>query len=248
MYYIGITVSKISSLASYWLLGQAKLKSALISLFSLSVCLSLVSCANSISTAENEPLANDYITTISNKIVIKNNLKEKVKFQKGNDSRAFSLRPQDNGIKLEGAKGQPLSTLTVDAKGKITIATSAGSILGHVSGNSNYWQLKDGEETKVLYFLRKQADGNYQLESTQDRPIYSINSRNDGFEIKTTKGESIYQVKVEDDRTILLDRDNNIILKTQSSLSPIAVACYGFSVLNRHQQTALAYAVSLMEK
>ena len=248
MYYIKTTVDKISSLANYWLLDRAKLKSTLISLFSLSICLSLVSCANSISTAEDEPLANDYVTTISNKIVIKNNLKEKVKFQKGNDSRAFSLRPQNNGIKLEGAQGQARSILTVDAKGKITIATSAGSILGHVSGNSNYWQLKDGEETKVLYFLRKQADGNYQLESTNDRLIYNIKSRDDGFEIETMKGESIYQVKVEDEQTILLDRDNNIILKTQSSLSPLAVACYGFTVLDRHQQTAFAYAVSLMEK
>ena len=239
---------KISLTPNCWSLNQAKLKSALISWFSLSICLSLVSCSNSISTAESEPLANDYITIRSNKVVVKNNLKERVKFIRGNDSRAFSLRPQDNGLKLEGTQGQPMSTLTVDAKGKITIATSAGSILGHVSGNSNYWQLEDGEETKVLYFLRKQADGNYQLESANNEQIYNIKNRDYGLEIETTKGKPIYKVKVEDNQTVLLDHDNNIIFKTQSSLSPLAVACYGFNVLDRHQQTAFAYAVSLMKE
>ena len=239
---------KFSPLANYWLSNQAKLKSALISLFSLSICLSLVSCSSSISTAENEPLINDYVATISNKVVIKDNLKEKVKFQKGNNLRAFALRPRENGLKLEGAQGQPISTLTVNADGKITIATSAGSILGHVSGNSNYWQLENGEQTKVLYFLRKQKGDNYQLESANNQQIYNIKSRDYGFEIETPKSKSVYQVKVENNKTVLLDRDNNVILKTQANLSPLAVACYGLGVLDKHQQTAFAYAVSLMEK
>ena len=239
---------EFSSYTNCWLSNRLKLRSALTIPLGLLLCLSLVSCGHSISNAEHEPLANDYVATISNKVVVKNNLKERVKFQKGNNSEAFTLKPKENGIKLEGAQGQALSNIKVDANGKITIETSAGFILGHVSGNSSYWQIEDGEQTRVLYFLRKQVGNNYQLESANNQQLYNIESRDYGFEIKTAKGEPVYQVKIEDDRTVLLDRDNNIVLKTQSSLSPLAIACYGLNALDRHQQTALAYAVSLMAK
>ena len=239
---------EFSSHINCWLSNHLKLRSALTISLGLLICLPLVSCGNSISTAEHEPLASDYVATISNKIVVKNNLKEKVKFQTANGSKAFTLKPRDNGIKLEGAQGQPLSNIKVDANGKIIIETSAGFILGHVSGNSSYWQIEDGEQTRVLYFLRKQVGNNYQLESANNRQLYNIESRDYGLEIKTAKGQSVYQIKVEDDRTVLLDRNNNVVLKTQSSLSPLAVACYGLDALDRYQQTALAYAISLMKK
>ena len=225
-----------------------KPKQLLISLISSPLCLFLISCGSSISTAENKPIKTDFVTTISNTVIIKNNLVEKVKFQKGNDIEIFSLRPKASGIKLEGAQGQAISNLTVDTNGKIKIETSAGSVLGYVSGNNSYWKLEDAEEISDLYILRKQADGDYQLESANPQQIYSIKSREYGFEIETPKNKSLYQVKREKDRLILQDADGNIVLKTKSNLPLLAIACYGFDVLDRSQQTALAYAVSLMKE
>ncbi len=225
-----------------------KPKQLLVSIFSLPLCLFLVSCASSISTAENEPLITDFVTTVSNKVVVKNNLVEKAKFQKGNDAEAFSLKPKDSGIKLEGSQGEAISNLTVDTNGKIKIETSAGFVLGYVSGNNSYWKLEDAEQISELYFLRKQAGGDYQLESANRQQIYSIKSREYGFEIETPKNKSLYQVKTKNNSIILQDANGNTVLKTKSNLPLLAVACYGFNVLDRSQQTALAYAISLMEE
>jgi hypothetical protein len=225
-----------------------KLNSALTSFIVLSLGLSLFGCKGSISKAENEPFVNDLATMVSDKVVVKNNLPEKIKFTKANNSETFFLKPKENGLKLEGIEGEAISNLTLDIHGKIQIETTTGLILGHVLSRDNYWKLEDAEQTQALYALSQEPDGDYSLKSPDNQEIYRVESRDYGFEVKNAQDKSVYTIKVKDNKAVLQDTNEHTVLETTSEFPLLAVACYGFDVLDQSQQTALAYAVSLMKQ
>jgi len=65
------------------------------------------------------------------------------------------------------------------------------------------------------------------------------------FEIELPPKQSIYKVKVKDEKISLRDKSDKTVLYTKSQLIPLAIACFSFDVLSREQQAALAYVVNL---
>ncbi len=106
--------------------------------------------------------------------------------------------------------------------------------------NMNNWLYKQEK-----YILKQHQAGIYQLQDRYNQDIYIVKIRGYGCDIETPTKQLVYQVKVQQDKTDLRDADENLVLSTQSQLSPIAFACFGFDVLSRKQQAALAYAVNL---
>ncbi|MDF5718013.1 MAG: hypothetical protein PUP93_30150, partial [Rhizonema sp. NSF051] len=75
--------------------------------------------------------------------------------------------------------------------------------------------------------------------------IYRIKQRNGGWEIESQDKKLLYTVKVKEGKTSLTDPSEKTIFSIKSDLSPLAFACFGFDVLTREQQAALAYAVNI---
>ena len=181
-------------------------------------------------------------------IIAQNNLTTKIKFKNSDGTEVFSLKPKYNGIKIENADDLEIARLTVDNNGKIKIKNPSDMTLGYVVSQNNSWKLKNANQTKTLFILRRQTDGHYNLDSGKDKAIYRIKRRNYGFEIETPQKLSLYKVKTKNNKLVLRDNNENIVIETSSNFSLIAMTCLGFDVLPQAQQIALAYALILAGK
>ena len=225
------------------------MKLKLLLIFSLVI---LFGCSQTVVQKES-PIANNTNSSASETVsnsqsTSQNNLATKVKFKLENGNEAFSLKPKEDGIKVEDAGGKEIARLTIDEQGKIKIKNAADKPLGYVISQDTYWKIENSEQTKELYILRQQGDGDYKLETGNDSQVYRIKRRDYGWEIETPQKESLYKVKVKDNKTVLRDKDEVTVIKTESDFPLLAVACFGFDVLSQEQQSALAYAVTLAGK
>lgn len=202
----------------------------------------LSSCNKTVDSTASNPVPQVPQTNNSQSVAVSN---ETIKFKQDGGKEAFSLKPEANGVKLVDGNDKELARLTVDSKQKVKIKNADDRVLGYVVTNNNGWKIEDAEQTKELYILRRQADGDYKLENGADQEIYRIKMREYGFEIESSTKQSLYKVKVKDGKISLRDKSEQTILYTKSQLTPTAIACFGFDVLTSEQQAALAYAVNL---
>ncbi|MBD2448392.1 hypothetical protein H6G76_14735 [Nostoc sp. FACHB-152] len=169
---------------------------------------------------------------------------DKIKFKTEGGSDLFSLKQQADGAKLVDGKEQELARIKADKSGKIKLKNSADKTLGYVVTKQDHWKVENPEQNKDLYILRKQNNGDYQLEDAAKKEIYQIKSRNDGLEILTPNNQLVYKIKVKEGKISLRNPSEKTIFSTKSGISSIAFACFGFDVMTREQQAALAYAVN----
>ncbi|MBW4641905.1 MAG: hypothetical protein KME23_02595 [Goleter apudmare HA4340-LM2] len=169
---------------------------------------------------------------------------DKIKFKTAGGSDLFSLKQQADGTKLVDGQNQELARIKTDKPGKIKIKNVSEKVLGYVVTAKGSWKLKNPEQNQDLYILRRQNDGDYKLEDAAKKEVYRIRASNDGLKIETPDKQLVYQVKVKGDKTSLRKASAQTIFYTKSGLTPIAFACFGFDVLTREQQAALAYAVN----
>ncbi|MEM8720529.1 MAG: hypothetical protein AAGE84_14695 [Cyanobacteria bacterium P01_G01_bin.39] len=216
----------------------------------ISILITLSSCKKAPVTDNNPAAINTPQSEVATKTPIinritQNNLASKVKFKLENGEEAFSLKPKENGIKIEDADGSEIARLTVDEQRKIKIKNAADKTLGYVVSKDKYWKIENSAQTEELYILRQQADGDYKLETEGNRQIYRIKRRDYGWEIETPQKESLYKVKAKENKIVLRDKNEATVIKTKSDIPLLAVACFGFDILTQKQQSALAYAIAL---
>jgi len=169
---------------------------------------------------------------------------DKIKFKTEGGSDLFALKQQGDGAKLVDGKEQELTRIKVDKPGKIKFKNAAEKTLGYVVIKQGSWKLENPEQNKELYILRKQNNGNYKLEDAANKEIYQIKSRDNGLEILNPSNQLVYKIKIKEGKTSLRTSSEKTVFSTKSGISPIAFACFGFDVLTREQQAALAYAVN----
>ena len=169
---------------------------------------------------------------------------ENIKFKLEGESAAFTLKFEKDGAKLVDANDQELARFKVDSQQKLKIKNSADQVLGYVVTKAGYWKLENAEQSKELYVLRRQADGDYKLEDGANKEIYRIKARDYGWEIETPTKKSIYKVKIKDNKLSLRNAADRTVFYTKSKFIPVAIACFGFDVLTQEQKAALAYTVN----
>ncbi|MBW4560736.1 MAG: hypothetical protein KME32_06165 [Mojavia pulchra JT2-VF2] len=171
----------------------------------------------------------------------------KIQFKTEGGSELFALKQEADGAKLVDGNNQELARIKADKSGKIKIKNASEKVLGYVVNQQGHWKLKNPEQTQDLYILRRQNDSDYKLEDASKKEIYRIKVGKNGVDIITPDNSLVYQVKVKNGKTSLRKASDKTIFYTKSGLSNIAFACFGFDVLTREQQAALAYAVNLTE-
>ena len=177
----------------------------------------------------------------------KNKKTQKVKFKRGDGSVAFYLQAKNNGAKMVDGNNEELAQLAVDPKQRVKMKNAAGEVIGYIVPGNGYWTIENPKQTREMYILRRQDDGDYKLEDGKSGAIYRIKAHNYGLEIETPEKQSLYKIEVKDKKITLRDAEDKTVLSTESGFSAIAVACFGFEKLNKAQQAALAYAVNLSE-
>jgi hypothetical protein len=175
------------------------------------------------------------------------NSPQNIKFKYRQGTEAFTIKPRENGAKLEAADGKKLARFTKAGSGKFKIKNATDGISGYVTIEPGVWTLKNLEDNKVLYILRSQKDGTYKLETAANKEIYQVQVKESGWEIKTTENGLIYKIKDKDKKISLTNSKDEVLIYTKANILPIVVACFGFDILTKEQQAALAYAVNLSE-
>ncbi len=207
----------------------------------------IISILFSVSCSKETKLPNKETQSIPPQSTIEHQLKvgEKIKFKTESGSELFAIKQQaDMMAKLIDSSNKEIAKFNREASGKIKIKNSTEQVLGYVVREKGYWKLEKSE--KDFYILRKEDDGDYKLEDFRKKEIYRIKQRNEGWEIESQDKKLLYKVKVKEGKTSLTDASEKTIFSTKSDLSPLAFACFGFDVLTREQQAALAYAVTIM--
>jgi|GEM_PF-6081443 len=169
---------------------------------------------------------------------------QKIKFRL-NGVKAFALKPEADGMKLVDSNKKDLAWFEVDNQQNITIKNSAERIIGYIISGKNNWQIKSLGNTEKTYILQQQGNSNYQFKNGTNQEIYKIKARKDGLAIETPNHQLLYQIQVKNGKVYLKNVSTQTVLSTNSQLMPIAIACFGFKVLSREQQAALAYAVKI---
>lgn len=170
---------------------------------------------------------------------------QKIKFKRDGGAKVFTLKPEADGVQLVDGNNKELARFEVDDGPKVKIKDKTDQVIGYVVLKNGNWQVKNADQTKELYILRRQDNRNYQLENGANKKIYEIKARDYGLEIETPNQQSLYQVKVKNGKISLMNASAQTVLYTKSQLTPIVIACFGFDVLSHEQQAALAYAVKL---
>ncbi|WP_413200087.1 hypothetical protein [Nostoc piscinale] len=169
--------------------------------------------------------------------------KIKIKTETGTD--LFELKPQADGAKLVDGKEQEIARIKSEKSGKLKFKNPADKTLGYVVTEKGSWKLENSSQNQDLYSLKKQSNGDYGLEDGGEKLVYQIKSNDKGIEILKPNKQLVYQIRIKEGKTALRNPSGKTVFYTKSSISPIAFACFGFDVLNREQQAALAYAVNL---
>lgn len=209
---------------------------------------SVAGCTGPTQTSDTPPAAVEPATPSSPNAPQSTNTKttlNTLKFKQGSGAEAFSLKVKADGAKLVDPANAELARITVDDGQKVKIKNAQDQPLGYVVKNGDHWKVEDAEQSKTLYVLRRQADGDYKLEDGQDQPIYRVKVRDYGFEIETPNKQSLYKVKVKEGKTSLRNAKDETMLSTKDAIAPIAFVAFGFDVLTPEQRAALAYAVNL---
>ncbi|MBD2438320.1 hypothetical protein [Nostoc sp. FACHB-110] len=211
--------------------------------FSISILLiaTILGCSNENKTPIEPQVSNSPIAVTAAKV---NNQTDKIKFKSETGADLFSLKQQADGAKLVDAKEQEIVKIKSEKSGKIKFKNPAEKTLGYVVIKQGYWKLENSGQNQELYILKKQPDGDYKLEDGTDKEIYQIKPRENGLEIFQANQQLIYKIKVKGGKTALVNPSEKTIFSTKANISPIAFACFGFDVLTREQQAALAYAVN----
>ncbi|ALF52130.1 hypothetical protein ACX27_03530 [Nostoc piscinale CENA21] len=168
--------------------------------------------------------------------------KIKIKTETGTD--LFELKQQEDGAKLVDGKEQEIARIKSEKSGKVKFKNPADKTLGYVVTEKGSWKL-ESSQNQGLYSLKKQNNGDYSLEDAGKKLVYRIKSNDKGIEILNPNKQLVYQVRIKEGKTALRNPAGKTVFYTKSSISPIAFTCFGFDVLNREQQAALAYAVNL---
>ena len=198
---------------------------------------------NTVSAPSNEPA-----TIQTQQATPPSGLKGKVKFKDGDGITRFSVKPMDDGAKIVDAEEKELARLNVKST-KMKIKDPNDNVLGYVVGSQGRYKIKNPDQSKDLWKLQRQDDGDWKLEDGNDSLMYKIKKRDYGFEIESASEKSLFKVKLKDGKTSLRNSSDATVYYTKDSVLTGSVACLGFEAIkSREIRVALMTMICIVEK
>ena len=155
---------------------------------------------------------------------------QKIKVKDGKGKTVFSIKPKSDGAKLVDAKEKEIARFN-SSPGKLKIKDAKDRVLGYIVISDRAFKIKDAQQTKVLFKLQPQSDGDWKLEDGHEKTIYRIKKRDYGYEVETPKKKTICKIKVKGDKTSLRDAKDKTVYYTNRPTEAIAFACLGLEAI-----------------
>lgn len=155
---------------------------------------------------------------------------DKVKFKNGSGETLYSLKPKDDGAKLVDAAEQEIARYTLTGA-KLKVKDPQDQVLGYIIGSGKRFKIEDAAQTKVLFEMQRQDDGDWKLEDGAEKLICKIKKRDYGFEIEDPAEKSLGKAKSKDGKISLRDPQENTLFYTKDGIRPLSVACLALEAI-----------------
>jgi len=155
---------------------------------------------------------------------------DKIKFHQEDGHTAFSLKLKDNGAKLVDGDEQELARFTVSQQ-KMKIKDAADKALGSIGIAEDRLKL-ESPDGKVICILRRQADGDWKVEDSQDKRLATIKRRDYGAELEDAEKKSLFKAKVKGRKASLRNPADHTVYSTNEKVSAEALSCLGLDVIS----------------
>ncbi|HIF01263.1 MAG: hypothetical protein ABGZ23_28485 [Fuerstiella sp.] len=176
-----------------------------------------------------------------------NGLTTKLKFKAGSGESKFSLKPQDDGAKLVDADEQEIARFNLSGS-KLKVKGADDVVLGYIIASDGKFKIKNADQSKDLWKLQRQDDGDWKLEDGNDKLFCKIKRRDYGFEIEDNSENSQSKIKVKDGKTSLRDSSDTTILYTKDQVSPIAFVCMGLDPIDEEPLRAALMTMLIINR
>lgn len=158
-------------------------------------------------------------------------VESKIKFKHKDGSTAFSIKPEADGAKLVDANEKEIARFNVSGA-KLKIKDTKDIVLGYVIFSDGKYKVENADQSKELWKLQPQSDGDWKFENGDGRLIYKLKKREYGFEIEDGNENSLSKIKLKDGKTSLRDSSETTVLFTKDQVSTLAFACLGLETTN----------------
>lgn len=165
-----------------------------------------------------------------------------VKLEGPSDAIRLTLEVGPSAAKVLGPKRKEVCRVAFSSKTKLKLKNPQGKVVGVVRADADggKLKLKNGDQTKTLFVLRRQTKDAYKLESGDtDKRLAKLKRRSYGWKIFDGKEQTLGKVKRKTGRTVLYDAQGKILYQTKGKVRPLALACLALPGLSRAQQVGL---------
>ncbi len=170
---------------------------------------------------------------------------DKLKFK---GAEGFSLKIKDDGLKVVDDKETELARVRVEENGKIKIKDAQDAVLGYVTGKDPQWTLKDAKQTKTMFRLTRQANGDMQLTDDAGDVLYRIVKGDAHAEVADADGKAMFRVQTKNGKTAIHDGTDKVVLTTDAAIEPQVAAIFVLKDMTLPQRAAFWLAMEQSQK
>ena len=176
-------------------------------------------------------------------IKISNTSRKTITFRHHDRTTEFSLHFKSTGGKLLDHSRAVITNLILQDDGAIKLTDSNQNIVGYISRANDSVHIEDPKRAKTLFLFSTAEDGIALLTRSDGSTVYILESTDTGYTVTSDK-DVLYAVQVQKGKGQLQTTDGQAVIRTDSEITPAALAVFGFDKLTKAQQAGLAYALS----
>ncbi len=170
---------------------------------------------------------------------------QKVVFRHTDGTPEFSLLFKSTGGKLLDGTGKVIANLILESDGTLRLTNASNAVTGYIVRTEEGGILVEGpKRTKTLFSFAQDSNGDATLSRSNGSTVYQLNATDTGYIVESDKA-ALYTVRINKGTGQLQTSDGVMVVATDSSIAPAALASFGFTKLTQAQQAGLAYALSM---
>ena len=166
-----------------------------------------------------------------------------INFDGQDGTRALKLVPGKEQVKLQDGNGELLARFEL-VDGRLQVNRAPPELTGFVvPAAGGGFHMLEPNESRVLYRLSREPDGDLRLETGSGNLLYKMKRRDYGFKTVDADGRVESRVRVRESKISRRDATGATTLSTSDVIAPAAFACFTLRELPIEHQAALALGI-----
>lgn len=152
--------------------------------------------------------------------------RENIGFKDGNGEKLYELKFKDDGAKLVDANEQELARFTVSGQ-KLKVKLPDDSVAAYIVAKPDGLEIRDQTQKIELFDVKRQADGDWKLKTSDEKTLAVIKKRDYGYEIEDGNEVSLFKAKLKSGKSSLRNAKDETVLYTKDEIPILCMAAMG---------------------